>query len=68
MKYAYYFFKFIRRIENKCREAYYKSILDMRPSVRVGKVGIDKVNVSIGEGTYIRSGEITSGMASVTIG
>jgi len=68
MKYFYLIFLFIRRFESKCRNTYYKSLLDIHPSVRLGDVKLDKNNISIDEGSYIRSGEIASGEAVVKIG
>ncbi|RJQ25506.1 antibiotic acetyltransferase [Candidatus Parcubacteria bacterium] len=49
-------------------DRYYKSILDIHPSASIGDCCMDKRNISIGEGTYIKSGEIFTGEASVTIG
>ena len=61
-------FKIIRRLEAKSRDSYYKSILDIHPTARIGNCQLEKRNISIGQGTYIRSGEIASGEAKVTIG
>ena len=52
----------------KIINGYYKSILDIHPSVSLGKCYLDRQNISIGEGTYFRSGEIYSGNATVSIG
>lgn len=68
MRYLYYFFALVRRIERRSRSKYYKSILEIHPSVRIGDVIMDKKNIVIGEGSYIRSGEIASGDAVVSIG
>lgn len=68
MKYLYYVFLLIDRIRKISRDAYYKSILDIHPSVRLGDVVMDKRNISMGEGTYIRSGEVASGQGRVNIG
>ena len=68
MRILFYFFLLVRRIENRSRNAYYKSILDIHSSVRIGDVDLDKKNISIGKGSYIRSGEIVCGEARVLIG
>lgn len=68
---AAFFYRVIlafRKLEMYCRNKYYKSILDIHPSVNVGDCVMDRSNISIGEGTYIRSGEIASGQANVIIG
>ncbi len=57
-----------KKIERYCRNKYYKSILDIHPSVNIGDCVLDRLNISIGEGSYIRSGEIASGQAKVIIG
>jgi len=68
MKYIYYFFLLFEKVKRKSRDSYYKSILDIHPSVNLGQVVMDKNNISIGRGSYIRSGEIASGEGRVTIG
>lgn len=47
---------------------YYKQTLNIHPSVRLGMVKLDPSNIEIGKYTYIQSGEIFSGSASVKIG
>ena len=49
-------------------DRYYKSILEIHPSASIGTCCLDKSNIEIGEGTYIKSGEIFSGKGVVCIG
>ena len=52
----------------RVKEKYYKSIMEIHSTVRLGEVILDKKNIKIMEHTYIRSGEIAAGEAKVTIG
>jgi maltose O-acetyltransferase len=47
---------------------YYKGILDIDKTTRLGDCYLDKKGISIGKHTYIKSGEIFSGNAKVKIG
>jgi len=49
-------------------DKYYKSILEIDSTVSLGDCVLDCKNIRIGEGTYIKSGEIFSGCGSVDIG
>ena len=49
-------------------DKYYKSILDIHKSAVIGNCYMDDKNISIGEGTYIKSGEIFTGKSFVSIG
>lgn len=64
----YRMFQLIRRVEASSRDRYFKSLLDIHPTARVGGCHFDRGNISVGRGTYIRSGEIVAGPASVSIG
>ena len=60
--------KALRRLESNSRSAYYKSLLDIHHTARIGDCRFDKKNIRIGQGSYMRSGEIASGDAWVSIG
>lgn len=64
----FYLVRLLEKSKKMIIDRYYKSILDIHPTVRVGNCYFDKRNISIGEGTYIKSGEIYAGEACVTIG
>lgn len=72
MKFIYHFLYLLSLLPAKfrifVRGKYYKSILDIHPSARIGDCYMDKSNISIGEGTYIKSGEVFSGLGQVRIG
>lgn len=55
-------------LRKKILDGYYKSILDIDPSARIGNCLFDKKNISIGANTYMQSGTIYSGNACVVIG
>ncbi|WP_262461100.1 acyltransferase [Alloalcanivorax balearicus] len=64
----YYIFKLMDRVKRKAYSKYYKRILNIHRSVSLGEVVLDKKNITIDKGSYIRSGEVASGEASVVIG
>lgn len=61
-------FRLFRAFERKVRGEYYKSRLNIHRSVHLGSTYLDTKNISIGRGSYIKSGEIMSGNAVVEIG
>ncbi len=65
---AFNFLKVFRAAERKIRGEYYKSRLNIHKSVHLGYTHLDTANISIRRGTYVKSGEILAGNATVEIG
>ena len=65
---AFFVLKAQRALERMIRNEYYKSRLPIHKSVHLGTTHLDKANISIGRGSYVKSGEILSGNAIVEIG
>lgn len=65
---AFAIMKVFHVVGKKIRREYYISRLCIHKSARLGTAYLDTANISIGRGTYIKSGEILSGAANVTIG
>ena len=56
------------KVKNFVTDRYYKTINEIHRTAYVGRCYMDKKNISIGAGTYIKSGEIFAGEAYVRIG
>lgn len=67
-KFIFKTFNAVERLKIWSLNRYYKQILDIHPTVRLGQVKLDPRNIAIDERTYIQSGEIFSGEAKVSIG
>lgn len=65
---AFLVLKAQRALERNIRSGYYKSQLPIHKSVRLGTTHLDRANISIGRGSYVKSGEILSGNATIEIG
>lgn len=65
---AFFVLKAQRALERKIRSGYYKSRLPIHKSVRLGTAHLDTANISIGRGSYVKSGEILSGNSTIEIG
>lgn len=65
---VFYCFRCLARLETWSRDRYYKSILDIHPTARLGTTRLDRRNIHIGRETYLKSGEVLAGNATVRIG
>lgn len=65
---AFFVLKAQRALERHMRSGYYKSRSAIHKSVRLGTTHLDTANISIGRGSYVKSGEILSGNATIEIG
>lgn len=64
----FYALRALARLEVWARDRYYKSILDIHPTARLGTTRFDRQNIHVGRGTYLKSGEVLSGNATIRIG
>ena len=67
---AFFLTRAVRSIERKIRGRYYKTRrgLAIDRTADLGSTHLDLNNISIGRGSYVKSGEILSGNATVRIG